>query len=117
MKILTVVSNLISNAIKYTPFGSTITLSCSQTDEGVKVCVEDQGSGIATDELKKIFQRYYRSKERPTISGFGIGLYLCSEIITRQGGKIWAESNPGEGAKFYFTLREKIENEHIQKPL
>jgi len=105
-KISAVVSNLVSNAIKYTPYGSTITITCSPSEQGIQVCVEDQGSGIERGELENIFQRYYRTKDNSTISGFGIGLYLCSEIITRQGGKIWAESSPGEGAKFFFTLTE-----------
>jgi len=68
--------------------------------------VKDQGMGIKLDDLTKIFERYYRveGSHMYSISGFGIGLYLCSEIIHRHHGDIWAESEFGKGSAFAFTL-------------
>lgn len=62
---------------------------------------------INSEDLPRLFERFYRVRDLETknISGFGIGLYLCAEIIKRHNGEIWAESTPGEGSTFYFTLR------------
>lgn len=105
-KIGQVVNNLISNAVKYSPQGSTIHITCKTVNGEAIVSVRDEGKGIAPNDLSKIFERYYRvnNPETQTIAGFGIGLYLCCEIIRRHDGRIWAESTPGEGSTFYFTL-------------
>jgi two-component system sensor histidine kinase VicK len=105
-KIGQVVNNLVSNAVKYSPGGSTITVSCTIKEGKACVSVSDQGSGIYTQDLPKLFDRYYRVREvtKSTIAGFGIGLYLCNEIINRHNGAIWADSVPGEGSTFYFSL-------------
>lgn len=105
-KIENVISNFLSNAVKYAPNGS-IQIACVQKDNLVEVSVADAGIGIRKEDLGKIFDRYYRIEQGLSdngVSGFGIGLYLCAEIIQRHNGKIWAESEPGEGAVFYFTL-------------
>jgi signal transduction histidine kinase len=70
------------------------------------VSVRDEGMGISQKDRDKLFDRFYRveSKEMKSISGFGIGLYLCAEIISRHNGKIWAESELGKGSTFYFTI-------------
>jgi len=105
-KISSVIINLISNAVKYSPQGSAINLSCKQTLGKVIVSVQDQGMGIKAEDQEKLFQRYYRIEGEHTrnISGFGIGLYLCMEIIRRHDGKIWVESEPNKGSTFYFEL-------------
>lgn len=105
-KISTVLSNFIGNALKYAPQGKAITVTIHETETGVQVSVRDEGPGISAVNLGKLFERYYRveNKENVNIAGFGIGLYLSAEIIRRHGGKIWAESEPGNGATFYFTL-------------
>lgn len=105
-KIGSVISNLISNAVKYSPRGKTITISYQTADGAVIVKVSDEGIGIASQHLGKLFDRYYRVQSDHTqhISGFGIGLYLSAEIIQRHGGKIWAESEVGTGSTFYFSL-------------
>ncbi|RZK27462.1 MAG: PAS domain-containing sensor histidine kinase, partial [Hymenobacter sp.] len=77
------------------------------TEKGMAlVSVQDQGMGISPENLPKLFERYYRVKDvqTTTIAGFGIGLYLCCEIISRHGGNIWAQSEVGKGSTFYFTL-------------
>jgi two-component system sensor histidine kinase VicK len=105
-KIGQVISNLISNAVKYSPSGSTIHIACIATDGKALVSVTDEGMGVSKEDLPRIFERYYRVKGNETrnIAGFGIGLYLCSEIIKGHGGDIWAESTFGKGSSFYFTL-------------
>lgn len=105
-KIGSVISNLISNAVKYSPRGKTITINYQTVDGAVIVKVHDEGIGIPAQHLGKLFDRYYRVKSDHTqhISGFGIGLYLSAEIIHRHGGKIWAESEVGTGSTFYFSL-------------
>lgn len=105
-KIGSVVSNLLSNAVKYSPKGKLITISCSGTDDMAIFSVKDEGMGIQSKDLPRIFDRYYRagSEHTKTISGFGVGLYLSAEIIQRHDGRIWAESEKGIGSTFYFSL-------------
>ncbi|CAM3778161.1 PAS domain-containing protein [Mucilaginibacter galii] len=105
-KIGSVISNLISNAIKYSPRGKRIEVNCIIVDEMARVSVKDEGMGIKPQDIEKLFERYYRvdSKHTQTISGFGIGLYLCAEIIQRHNGNIWVESEMGQGSTFFFSL-------------
>lgn len=105
-KIGQVISNFLSNAVKYSPAGKDITISCSRKDKQAELQVKDQGIGISIYDQQKLFERFYRVENKYTahISGFGIGLYLCAEIIARHQGKIWVESTPGSGSEFYFTL-------------
>lgn len=99
-----VMVNLLSNAIKYSADGTNIIIHSKKNDTDIIVEVKDFGKGIPVDDLAKIFDRFYRSKNAPAhISGFGLGLYICSDIIKRHNGKIWAESN-GHGSSFYFSL-------------
>ncbi len=102
-----VLINLISNAIKYSPHGSTITIGCEkQGDEKVKIYVKDEGIGISQQDQEKLFNRFYRvDNERvKTVSGFGIGLYIVSEILLYHNSKIMVESMEGKGSTFYFSL-------------
>jgi PAS domain S-box-containing protein len=105
-KINSVISNLISNAVKYSPKDTTIRVSCTDNENEIIVSVSDEGIGIEPSDAAKIFDRYYRVESNDTrhISGFGIGLYLSAEIIERHGGKIWLESEPLKGSTFYFSL-------------
>jgi signal transduction histidine kinase len=100
-----VIINLLSNAIKYSPKGGKIIVHTSRTNSKLIVSVQDFGVGLPISEHEKIFDRFYRSKERESgASGFGLGLYICSEIIKRHNGRIWVESEKGNGATFYFEL-------------
>ncbi|WP_461450658.1 PAS domain S-box protein [Mucilaginibacter sp.] len=105
-KINSVISNLISNAVKYSPKDTTIYIDCKTSGNEVIISVKDEGIGIKASDADKIFDRYYRVESSNTrhISGFGIGLYLSAEIIQRHGGRIWLQSEPGKGSTFYFTL-------------
>ncbi|WP_237487928.1 ATP-binding protein [Hufsiella arboris] len=104
-KIGTVLTNLLSNAVKYAK-NKKVTISATKSQDSISVSVKDEGKGINESELSKLFDRYYRvgGDSANNISGFGIGLYLSSEIISRHRGKMWAESEVGNGAIFHFTL-------------
>lgn len=104
-KIGHVISNFISNAVKYSPVGSLITVNCYISNGSAILSVLDQGSGIEQEDQPKLFERYYRVINQPsTVSGFGIGLYICAEIIKRHDGEIWVNSGIGKGSTFYFSL-------------
>ncbi|MGY5252823.1 ATP-binding protein [Sphingobacterium spiritivorum] len=105
-KVGQVVSNLLSNAIKYAPQSKEITVKCALNSGNLLVSIQDRGIGIQQEELERLFTRFYRieNKQTKTISGFGIGLYLCAEIIKRHNGRIWAESEEGKGSVFHFTI-------------
>jgi two-component system sensor histidine kinase VicK len=110
-KIASVAANLLSNAVKYSARGREIKVGAEKLDGHVLVSVKDEGMGIKPQDIKKLFERYYRVESDHTrhISGFGIGLYLSSEIVQRHNGRIWAESEKGVGSTFYFTLpQEKL---------
>lgn len=103
-KIESTISNLLSNAIKYSAKGSTIYVNCEIKQDSVYISIRDEGIGIHSKDVRKIFERYYRSENNNMISGFGLGLYLCSEIVKLHEGKIWAESETGRGSTFCFSL-------------
>ena len=105
-KIGQVITNLISNSVKYSPAGSTISVACVNIDNMARVSVKDQGMGISQVNQSQLFDRFYRveSEEKGNVSGFGIGLYICDEIIRRHHGKIWVESELGKGSTFHFTI-------------
>jgi two-component system sensor histidine kinase VicK len=105
-KVGSVISNLLSNAVKYSPRGERIEVECRLVNNAAQVSVKDEGIGIKPQDIDKIFDRYYRveSSHTKTVSGFGIGLYLCAEIVQRHDGKIWVESEKAKGSTFYFSL-------------
>jgi signal transduction histidine kinase len=105
-KIGQVINNLISNAVKYSAGGSTINVACIIKNNAALFSVQDAGIGISKDDIPKLFDRYYRVQNPDTgsISGFGIGLYLCCEIIRRHDGKLWVRSELGKGSIFKFCL-------------
>jgi signal transduction histidine kinase len=105
-KIEQVLVNLLSNAAKYSDTTAEIEIGCVLHDTKVEVSVRDHGLGIAPADIQKLFLPHYRvdNKETQKIAGFGIGLYLCAEIINRHSGKIWVESESGAGSTFYFSL-------------
>lgn len=101
-----VVTNLVSNAIKYSPSGGPIVVHLKHKIDEIEVGVRDQGVGIPEKEQKYIFERFYRvQKTQPEASGgLGLGLYISRQIVLEHGGNIWLESVPGEGSTFYFSL-------------
>ncbi|PWG80523.1 PAS domain-containing protein [Pararcticibacter amylolyticus] len=105
-KIGQVIDNLLRNAIKYSPNGGNIYIRCSCNNESALVSVRDEGMGITEQDMQGLFSRFYRIENPHTahISGFGVGLYICAEIIRRHNGNIWVESSPGKGSTFFFNL-------------
>lgn len=105
-KIGQVVNNFISNAIKYSPKGTTIELACKNLNDFVQVSIKDEGAGIEPADQPKLFDRFFRVDNAftKTTAGFGLGLYLSAEIIHKHGGEVWVESEPGKGATFFFSL-------------
>ncbi|MBZ0279892.1 MAG: GAF domain-containing protein [Anaerolineae bacterium] len=102
--ILRVVTNLMENAVKYTPMGGKITLSAERTPEGVRISVADSGPGIPKHMQRQIFDKFSRVKYRDAPKGLGLGLAFCRLAIEAHGGQIWVESEPGNGSAFLFTL-------------
>lgn len=102
-RIFQVLSNLVGNAIKFTPKGGQINIDVSGNGPQVQFCIKDNGIGIPPEHLPHIFQRYWSVKEGNP-RGNGLGLYISQGIIIAHGGLLWAESNPGGGSVFTFTL-------------
>lgn len=100
-----VLSNLLSNALKYSPEDTAVTVQVNSISDFIKVSITDKGMGIGHDEQSKIFDRFYRVGEvQRHFPGMGIGLYICQQIITNHGGTIWVESEKQKGSVFSFTL-------------
>ncbi|MFC1708961.1 ATP-binding protein [Candidatus Omnitrophota bacterium] len=112
-RIVQVLTNLIGNAIKFTPREGKVVVEAKPMNgkKGVEISVIDTGIGIAKEDLEKVFDKFQQVGEKnPTdISGTGLGLAIVNEIIALHEGKIWVESEKGKGAKFTFTLPETTE--------
>jgi len=105
-KIVQVLTNFINNAVKYSPKDSLIQVACVTQNGLAYVSVSDEGMGIAAKDQPHVFDRFYRveSERMSTVKGFGIGLYICKEIVERHGGTIGVNSELGKGSTFWFTL-------------
>lgn len=105
-KITQVLDNIISNAMKYSPEGGTITFRVRELDDQIVTSISDEGVGIPKDNLDKIFDRFYRVDKARTrkLGGTGLGLAIAKEMVNAHGGRIWAESVEGKGTTVQFTL-------------
>lgn len=103
-KLQRVISNLIDNALKYTPKGGTITVSLEQDEQGVIISISDNGIGISEKDLPYIFKRFYRCDRSRSQAGVGLGLSLAQAIVNAHGGKFSVMSVPEKGSIFSFTL-------------
>lgn len=105
-KVGQVLNNLMSNAIKYSPKADKVVIDTHIEGEGVQLSIQDFGIGISLEDQKNVFDQFYRVTEEnlSTFPGMGIGLYICSEIMKKQGGKIWIESQIGKGSTFFIWL-------------
>jgi signal transduction histidine kinase/DNA-binding response OmpR family regulator len=102
-RIQQVISNLVGNALKFTPAGGNVYVTADQLEDEIRIAVTDTGPGIATDQLPHVFGRFWQGT-RADRRGIGLGLAIAKGIIDAHGGRIWVESPAGEGATFYFTL-------------
>jgi signal transduction histidine kinase len=102
-----VLTNLIQNAIKYSPDGGAIDIAVVTEGDAVTLSVLDRGVGIPASELDSVFDLFFRSRadgSRQAVGGMGLGLYISKEIVTRHGGRIWVESEPGQGSTFFVRV-------------
>ncbi len=100
-----ILSNLVHNAIKFTPAGGRVTVRAWAEAEEVLFAVEDTGIGIPADRLPRIFERFYKVDQARSGEGTGLGLAIAKHLTLAHGGRIWAESEEGVGSTFYFSLR------------
>lgn len=105
-KMTQVIDNIISNAIKYSPEGKRIIFTIDEKEDHIQVSVADEGMGIPADNVKRIFDRFYRADRARSraMGGTGLGLAIAKEMIVAHGGNIWAESEEGKGTTVHFTL-------------
>jgi len=101
-----VLTNLLDNAIKFSPKGGRITVKGAIGDDEVEITVADEGIGIASGERELIFDRFYRTGDAvvKAVQGVGLGLHICKSIVEAHGGRIWVRSSRGKGSEFTFTL-------------
>jgi two-component system sensor histidine kinase/response regulator len=113
-----VLDNLVSNAIKFSPDGGTIFLRLDDQGDMVTVSIQDPGVGIPEDQLDAVFGLFYQAEDPVSrrTGGMGLGLYISKEIISRHGGRIWAESEPGAGTTFNFSLPRKAAGKAAARP-
>lgn len=106
LRVRQVVDNLISNAVKYSPPGSLVRVGMQQIDRGWRIAVKDQGPGLTSADRQRLFQDFARLSARPTggEKSTGLGLAIVRRIVEAHGGQVGAESTPGQGATFWFTL-------------
>lgn len=103
-RIMQVVTNYLSNSIKYADSNEAITIIVHAENNLIQVAVKDHGPGIAKEQLPFIFDRFFRAEKTMNLEGIGLGLFLCKQIIHAHNGNVWAESEEGHGSTFYFSV-------------
>lgn len=103
-KVMQVLNNYLSNAIKYSDESRDISVKTSVVDGFAVVAVTDHGKGIPMKELPFVFNRFYRAERTKDLEGLGIGLFLSRQIVEAHHGRAWVESEEGKGSTFYFSL-------------
>lgn len=115
-KMTQVLDNIISNALKYSPEGGTVTFQVAESNGEITVSVSDQGVGIPKDNINRIFERFYRVDKARTrkLGGTGLGLAIAKEMVVAHGGRIWAESEEGVGTTIFFTLPINVNQDGLE---
>jgi len=103
-----VLVNLLSNAVKFTPDGGRVGVRAGRKNGEVTIAVSDTGTGIAPDDLGLIFREFGQTASARGHEGTGLGLALAKRLVELHGGRIWVESEPGQGATFIFTLPASV---------
>ena len=108
-RIVQALTNLISNAIKFSATGSRVVITSESKNHNVIFAVKDQGRGIPTDKLESIFERFQQvdASDSRKKGGTGLGLAICRHIVEQHQGEIWVESVYGQGSTFYFSLPQR----------
>lgn len=112
-RMIEVVTNYLSNGIKYSDGSTEVVLTIQADKDTVTVSVKDKGLGISAAQLPYIFERFFRAEKTKNLEGLGLGLYLCQRIIQAHGGKVWAESEEGRGSVFYFSVPLRLINNRL----
>jgi signal transduction histidine kinase len=117
-RIKEVLTNILDNAMRYTPEGGHITLSAERDNENVEIAIKDSGPGVGSEELDKIFERFYRTEGSRTREdgGSGLGFAIARSIIEKHNGRIWAESKSGEGLTVIMRLPIHQPSEAMERP-
>ena len=102
------ISNLLDNAIKYTPSGGSVTVFMNENDTQVVISIKDTGCGISSKDLPRVFERFYRCDQSRSQSGIGLGLSLARAIARAHGGDITADSLPNQGSTFTVILPKSL---------
>ena len=103
-KVQQVLTNLVGNAMKFTPAGGCVRIALVEEAEDILISVEDTGKGIPADRIPELFEEFAQLGREDSRRGTGLGLAISKKIIESHRGRIWAESVPGEGSRFSFTL-------------
>jgi signal transduction histidine kinase len=105
-QLIWLLNNLISNALRYSPEGSTISIDCREGNEEIITTVADEGPGIPDEALQTIFDKFVQIQhgDELTPGSVGLGLAISKEVVEAHGGRLWAESEVGKGSRFIFTL-------------
>jgi signal transduction histidine kinase len=102
-KLRQVLDQLVSNAVKYSPAGGTVTISARRRADAVEVAVADEGAGVAPAERERIFSKFYKAGEGQG-PGTGLGLFIAQGLVREMGGRMWVDSEEGKGSRFAFEL-------------
>jgi len=106
-----ILENLISNAVKYSPFGKKVSIRISSTEKATICCeIQDEGPGLSHEDQAKLFNKFSRLSPQPTNNenSIGLGLFIVKKLVTAMGGKVWCESELGKGSKFIVEFMQKI---------
>jgi signal transduction histidine kinase len=103
-RILQVFSNLLGNAVKFTPPGGKVSIRTEDLGDRARFCVIDTGPGLSDEARRHAFERFWQGGERTSKGGTGLGLYIVKAVVAAHGGEVSVESTPGQGATFWFTL-------------
>lgn len=103
-RVTRVLQNLVVNALKYSPPNTDVAVRAWRSDGEVVIAVSDKGAGIRPEDLRRVFERFYRGSHAGSADGLGLGLYISRLIVEAHGGRIWCDSTVGEGSTFAFAL-------------
>jgi PAS domain S-box-containing protein len=109
--LIRILTNLVSNAVKYSPPNTAISVGARRVGPNIEVSVSDRGIGMSETETMQLFEKFFRADRREvqSVGGTGLGLYITKNLVEMQGGEIWVESQPGRGTTLRFTLPAEVE--------